>query len=461
MIRRHPSARVIMAWYDEEFHDDGVSAHIARCGRCAARIRRFAVVDGAVRGAAPEAVPPAGHVKVSGGRRIVPGAAIAALTSLVVVGGGLAAASPRRTVSDALGALGALVGDSHHGTTTATTPPVPTSVAEPGAPPPPQNPPGLTPQPAAGTTTTIPADQAITLAVVLADDSADPAETGQIERAVRAAVNEAQAGGGVNGRPVTLRVLSATSHVSVDLSGVTALIGGYGPTGAGLPWIMPSDPTAAGVGVVNADPTPAAAGTTFGRLATAHNAAAVVGVVRASGSAPEAGLADGLRTTAKTVQVSAEPNSDCRREVQYLRSQHVTALAVAGPPPLVAACANAAAGGWWHPRDGVFVPPSAAYAASPGSLVFLGANTVLGLPWPTSDDPGARRFRAVTGCTSYAAEVAFAATELAVQIARASGTVSVAAMQAGVWTNDLYRYRGTALATPRLVQATAGGWLTP
>ncbi|MDP1793189.1 MAG: hypothetical protein Q8K63_03540 [Acidimicrobiales bacterium] len=89
------------------------------------------------------------------------------------------------------------------------------------------------------------------------------------------------------------------------------------------------------------------------------------------------------------------------------------------------------------------MPPTAAYAGLAAFKSGAGAQTVLGLPWPTSADAGARRFRARTGSKSYAAEAAFAAAELAVRVARANGTVTLSVMALGTWSSDLYDYVGT------------------
>ena len=281
----------------------------------------------------------------------------------------------------------------------------------------------------------------------------------EVVRAVRVAVAEANAAGGVNGQPVQLDVIPAESASSADFSSISALVGGFGMTTTpGVPWLLPSDPLVAGASVVTADPSPTVAGAALGNALVQRSPSAVVGVVRVTGTSPESGLADGIRASIATVEVSADPNSTCLEELYSLRSRHVTALAVAGPAGLVARCLDAAANEGWRPRDGLLVPPSAAYFGIAGFPSASGAETLLGLPWPTTGKDGAGRFYSLTGSNSYPAEVAFAATELAVQVARAEGAINLQQMANAVWNSDLYHYRGTNSATTHIAHARGGVW---
>jgi len=104
--------------------------------------------------------------------------------------------------------------------------------------------------------------------------------------------------------------------------------------------------------------------------------------------------------------------------------------------------------------------PSAAYRDTSEASAVPGATTVLGLPWPTSAAPGSARFRAVVpGVSSYRAMVSFAATELAVAVARAAGSVTPAAVAGGTWRSDLFDYTGTANAGAQSVVTSPVGWV--
>jgi hypothetical protein len=88
----------------------------------------------------------------------------------------------------------------------------------------------------------------------------------------------------------------------------------------------------------------------------------------------------------------------------------------------------------------------------------VGARTVLALPWPTSPDPAAARFRAVVGSTSYRALVSFAAAELAIEIARAKGAITPAGISSRSWKTDLASFKGLANRGARVDVAGPGGW---
>lgn len=462
--RRHPTGLELTAWYDGELEDRAVTGHVAACHRCHHLVADMASVDAAIKGDRPEAARGwSRRRRRSTAQALTAVAAAAALVFVVAAGvpgsgwGGFA-----------VPALHSIEGSN----------PVPRRpnppTAEPVAPARPVNPPagpgGVSRSPtrpapgAAGAVGGLPppprpAAPALALATVVPMVGPDAPSGAEVVRAVRAAVAEANAAGGVDGQPVRLDVIPAESASSADFSTVSALVGGFGTTTTpGVPWLMPSDPLVVGASVVTADPSPTVAGATLGSALIQRSPSAVVGVVRATGTSPESGLADGLRTATATVEVSADPDSTCLEELYILRSRHVTALAVAGPAGLVARCLDAAANEGWRPRDGLLVPPSAAYSGIAGFPSASGAETLLGLPWPTTGQDGARRFHSLTGSSSYPAEVAFAATELAVQIARADGAINLQQMATAVWDSDLYQYRGTNPATTHIVHALGGVW---
>jgi len=53
--------------------------------------------------------------------------------------------------------------------------------------------------------------------------------------------------------------------------------------------------------------------------------------------------------------------------------------------------------------------------------------------------------------------VSFAATELAIEVARQKGAVSTAAVAAGAWRSDLFELTGTSTRLVPVVMGT-GGW---
>lgn len=452
-----------MAWYDGEQHDGAVTGHIARCARCADLVLKMAAVDAAVRGAptpSPAATRPAASHLV---RRAAPAVAVAAAIVTILAATVPGAGSPRSIVASALHSIEGSSAPSRAATAPAPRP-VPTTAALPAAGP--RNPsasPGISPAHPQPTPTVAPVlpGGALLLATVVPMAGPDSPSGAEVSRAVRAAVAQANATGGVNGRPVQLQVIPADAVASRDLSGTTAFVGGFGATlPPTIPWLLPSDPDVSGPSVVAADPTPAAAGAALGSSVAQRDPAAVVGVIRAAGDAPEGALADGLATTTHAIAVTADPESPCWDELWSLRTQRATALAVAGPAGLVARCLNAAADQGWRPRDGVLVPPSAAYAGLANFPSATGSQTMLGLPWPTSDQSGARQFRSVTGSTSYPAEVAYAAAQLAIQVARSQGTLTMAQLSDRSWSTALYQYAGSTNSGAQIVTAGAGAWHT-
>ncbi|MGH9164470.1 MAG: hypothetical protein ACRDZW_03015, partial [Acidimicrobiales bacterium] len=281
-----------------------------------------------------------------------------------------------------------------------------------------------------------------------------------VERVVRQRVVAANTAGGVAGQPVELLVAPAGDGAAVLALGsrVDALVGGFGADPPpGTPWLLPADPTVAGPDVVSADLTPRAAGAELARGLLLTGLTGPIGVV--VGRGPDAALADGVASRAPVTKVFAPPGSNCTGEVLTLATSGATAMAVAGSPELAAECLRAVARSPWRPIVGALLAPSAAYAGLEAVPEALGARTIMALPWPASALAGAARFRATADSTSYRALVSYAATELAIDVARQAGRISVASVAAGIWRSDLLDLVGTVNRAPTLVTAILGTWL--
>jgi ABC-type branched-subunit amino acid transport system substrate-binding protein len=295
-------------------------------------------------------------------------------------------------------------------------------------------------------------------AVLPADD-----EVAEIGLALQRAVEFANRSGGVGGRPVELRTAPAhdPGAVRAMTRSVDALVGGTASAAvpAGIPWVFPADPAVGGEGVVAAEASPFEVGA---RLADDLVGRGIPGPVGAIvGEGPEAALADGVATRRPTIRVRvAGADDSCREPVRALRRRDVAALVLAGPPALVDRCTQAAAWLAWRPPGGILVPPSAAYAHLERSPAAQGVRTVLGLPWPDSDTPGANRYRAaVPGGQSYRALVSFAAVELAVQAARNDGAVQAERLRSGSWRSDLFHLEEGHHQQRPVMVASLGRWI--
>ena len=298
------------------------------------------------------------------------------------------------------------------------------------------------------------------LGVVVPTTGAEAQEGAEVRDTVRHRVELANATGGVGGLPVELAVVAAEDQQAVAAlpQRVNALVGGFGAgPPAGLPWLLPADPGVLASNVVTAEAAPQAVGQHMGERLRRQGLDGAVGVV--VGSGPESAMGAGLASKVRTTTVAAGGGSACTAEVAALRRSGAAALAVAGPPELAARCLQAAARDAWRPRYGSIVAPSAAYAHLEERPEGRGARTVLGLPWPTSAASGAARFRASAASRSYRALVSFAATELAIDVARQEGTVSIGAVAGRSWRSDLFDLAGAAVRNPIPVVATREGWL--
>lgn len=483
--RRHLSPLVLGAWFDGEAAP-GVADHLPSCDRCQRRIHELRRVRAAVRS---EPVPaPLRRSRLALARVAVPVAAVVA----VVVGLAGQASLPdgletaRRHLPSPLG--GAPAGEPSAAPGGPSAAPEEADAGAAGVPPagsgrPGPEPAGSDPAPGttvpaspAGTATTTrprppgspaPGSQAtdppvpsltvpVRLGAVLPGDD----EAAEIALALQRAVEFANSSGGVGGRPVELRTAPAhdPGAVRAMTSSVDALVGGVASAvPVTIPWVFPADPAVGGERVVAAEASPSEVGA---RLADDLDQRRIPGPVGAIvGDGPDAALADGVATRRRTIRVTAGPEDGCREPVRALRRRDVTVLVLAGPPDLVERCTQAAALDAWRPPGGILVPPSAAYAHLERSPAAQGVRTVLGLPWPDSDTPGANRYRAaVPGGHSYRALVSFAAVELAVQAARNDGAVRTERLRAGSWRSDLFHLEDGHHQERPVMVASLGRW---
>jgi len=250
------------------------------------------------------------------------------------------------------------------------------------------------------------------------------------------------------GKQASLVVLSPSEVATAD---VDVVVGGSTAPRLGTPWLLPADPYAGGPGVVRAELDPAEAGAVLADDLIGHGLRGRIGAVVQNG--PDATLADGVATRLPVVRADAPAGTDCNREVSQLRFSGVVALAVAGPPALAQACVAAALSIGLPVPGGILLAPSAAY----GGVAATGTRTVLGLPWPGDESPGAGRFATATRSTTYPALVAFAATELAGAMGT-TGSITPDALQ-GTWQTDLVDIQHGRNAGAAVVVARNGTWM--
>ena len=456
MAIRHPRGVDLGAWFDGEGASP-VGDHVVRCARCQRRVSEFARVRAWVRaqpffamGEGPAAMTPRRRWRPAMVPIVVvlllllvapdrPWQSRRPMTSAGRTGEQESERPPRATVGGGPG------GSSAPSTVLSEQPP---SVAEPAA--------GSGGGPAA-----VPGSSRNLRLGLIVPTVGDLAREGaQIRDVVRRRIDLANASGGVGGRAVELLVVSAEDRAGVASlpRRVNALIGGFGAAPPpGVTWLLPADPAITGPDVLPAEPSPWAAGVELARLVKSQGLRGPIGVV--VGSGPEAALADGLATGAPTTAVTAAPGTTCSAEVDSLRRGGAGALAVAGSPALASRCLESASRAGWHPALGALLAPSAAYGSLPADSTVGALRTLLSLPWPTWSDPGAARFRASTRSESYRALVSFAAAELAIDVARQRGNVSLPAVASGTWRSDLFDLVGTTNRAGLVVMAGPGSWI--
>jgi len=471
--RRHPSKLELEAWFDGEPSGDSLGWHISGCARCLRYAESLAkvrvVVTGALRSAhapADAATDAPAHGARRGHRQLLATtAAVVGVGALVGLGEGPIGAALFANASDgAHRPAASAAGPGAAGTTSTTA--VGARVAGAGA----STSAGASGSPGAsgggngstpGTAGAGASADPLRLAVIVPTMGAAAVEGAQVADAVRQAVDEANAAGGVRGLPVRLTVVPAEDPTAVaSLAGtVDAVVGGFGASApAGVPWYLPADPSLRPALSLAAELDPQTAGARLASDLVRRGLQGPVGVIDAGGS--DGALGAGIAQVLPVDDLSVAAGQGCLAAVQALTrpGSSDVALAVAGPPSLAAACVTAltTVPKADQPPGGLLLAPDAAYAGVGGSSSLT---TVLGLPWPTSASPGAARFRAaVPGVDSYRALVSFAATELAIDVARTTGAVTMAAEASSTWRSDLVDFDGPSNLGEQAVTDGPGGW---
>lgn len=467
MITRHPHKLAIAAWFDGE-GSESVGAHVARCNRCRrhaadlARVRSWLRAQPFVAMTEDEADEPTGSR-----HRWRPVMVAALLIFAYLVGPNRAGNLLDRSPRSPLGALG----DGRSGSSFP--PALPSGNPAGGAAEPAER---VSPAPAAGpggadgtagtrapeggsrrTSPVVP----LQLGLVIPTSGPLAREGIEVRDVVQRRVEAANNSGGVAGVRVELVVTPAEDRAAIDAmaGAVDAIVGGFGTDiTTTTPWIFPADPLVTGPNVVPAEAPARVVGEQLAEDLRDELSFGLVGVV--VGSGPDGALAAGLASKTQVTTVAARKNTSCLAEIATLRRAGAMTLAVAGDSDLVVSCIRAASRTAWNPRLGPLVAPSSAYAGIASLSEATGARTVLALPWPTSSAPGAARFRANTVSQSYRALVSYAATELAIDVARQTGTVSLASMAGRAWPSDLFTVDGVTNRVGSTASALFGAWIT-
>lgn len=464
-MARHPHKLDLATWFDGE-GSDRVGAHVLRCQRCQrhvdelARLRSWLRAQPFVQMRDPDDAPTPIAERRRVRRPLVAAAALVATVLVVAESGdapsGVNAASSSTTTTAAVRAARPAAERVAEDDLTPIIADLATPTSRPGS-----APTGTTSPPSARPRQTTVANP-LRLGLIVPTSGVMAAEGAEVVAVVRQRVDAANAGGGVAGVPVELATAPAENPEAVArmVDGVDVLVGGFGTAAApeGTPWLLPADPTVAGPDVVPAELSSRLAGAELADVLRRQGLNGTVGVI--VGSGPDSALGAGLATRTATTTVNAKEGTTCGPELSALRRARVVALAVAGPPDLAAKCMRTAFQMLWLPPFGTVLAPSAAYAGLHNMPEALGARTVLGLPWPTADTPGAARFRSTTRSTSYRALVSYAATELAIEVARQKGAVSVDAVEQGAWRSDLLDLNGLESRVNNLVAVFLGTWLS-
>lgn len=476
--KRHPSPQELGAWFDNELEvltgrwtPESVAAHLPDCQRCQLRHYELRRVRAAMRGEAPPPAPAAAPSRVPARGWRYPSLAPLVAGVALIIGGFLAATGPGR--SAVIHAYDAFTQtEEQPKTSEVPTPPearktpkseqttttsTPDATILPGVEKQPVTAPVVLPP----SSTTVPVPP-FRLGVVVPTSGPFKAESADVVNAVKQAANSANVSGGVLGRHVEIVAVAAedTAGVASLSSKADVMVGGFGTGATSMTWIVPADPGIFGANVVAAEVTPRDAGARLGHDLATHGVKENVGVVKGSGS--DAELADGLADSVKTtVTAATKDDSTCESEVASLRKASAVALAVAGPPKLAANCIVAADKAGWKPSGGIVVAPDAAFWRLDVVASAQGARTVLGMPWPLSDNPGVKRFRAaMPNSVSYRALESFAAAELAIKVARDNGgnNISVSTVAKGNWKSDLFDFQGTTNKSAGVVVLGKNGW---
>lgn len=461
ILRPHPRKQELGAWFDGEGRDR-VGAHVLGCNRCQRyvselsrlrswlRVQPFVAMTDQPDGAAADRAARSRRPLVLVAALLVAFVLVVDRTEAPIP---LQASSPTTTTAPsttvAESPSSAPVDDTGSGELAATTPSTSTAPST-----------NSVSSQALARAREPSSPRPLRLGLIVPTTGTMAAEGKDVVSVVRQRVENANAGGGVAGLPVELEVAPAESAEAVAalVKRVDALVGGFGAEPPpGVPWLLPADPTISGPSVLPAEMTSRMAGAQLGTVLRSQGINGPVGVV--VGTGPDAALGAGLASKTPISSVVAQESGTCAPEIAALRRAGAVALAVAGNPQLAAKCLRAAFAAAWLPAFGRILAPSAAYAGLQTMPEALGARTVLGLPWPTSTAPGAARFRATTESTSYRALVSYAATELAIDVARQQGVVSVESVDAGTWRTDLVDLSGLTNRVNTLVSAFLGTWL--
>lgn len=470
MLRAHPGKLELGAWFDGEGRDR-VGAHVLRCSRCQRHVSELSRLRSWLRAQPFVAMGDDDTVaeieRPARGKR--PAVVLAALLALFLVVADRAEV-PSQLTALAPGSTTTVGPPAHQEAPTTAAAKAPAAAAfdapAPTAPAPRQAQAPAVPDPSSVSEQALArsrqpaAPNPLRLGLIVPTKGTMASEGAEVTEVVRQRVAAANAAGGVAGVPVELEVAPAEDAAAVAALAkrVTVLVGGFG-VGApeGTPWLLPADPAIAGASVIPAESPARAAGVQLATLLRRQGINGAVGVI--VGAGPDAALAAGLASKTPTVTVTAQESGTCGPEITSLARSGAVALAVAGSPDLAAKCLRAAFRSAWRPAFGTVLAPSAAYAGVQAMPEAMFARTVLGLPWPTSTAPGAARFRATTSSTSYRALVSYAATELAIDVARQQGGVSLESVEAGLWRNDLIDLSGLTTRVNTVVFALLGTWI--
>lgn len=468
MIGRHPHKFAIAAWFDGE-GSESIGGHIARCGRCRRHAADLARVRSWLRAQPFVAMTDEVDEPHRARRhwRPVMVAALLLFAYLIAPNGG--DGDLRRSSRNPLAALE----DADSGKTDSPSSPL-------GEPSIPASDPlllqGGEAAPSAGSRSRDagngaresalggaqrpPWNAPLKLGLVVPTSGPLAREGVEVREVVQRRVHAANSSGGVAGVPVELVVAPAEDPAALEAMArsVSVIVGGFGSEiNTSTTWIFPADPLVTGPNVVPAEASARTVGAQLAASLRNEGPLGLIGII--VGSGPDAALASGLASKANVTTVTAKKNTSCIAEVAAMRRSGAMTLAVAGDTDLVANCVRAAARSPWQPRLGPLVPPSAAYAGVASLPEATGTRTVLALPWPTSSDPGAARFRATTTSQSYRALVSYAATELAIDVARQTGTVSLASMAGRTWHSDLVEVDGVTNRAGSVVSSLFGAWI--